>query len=305
MSGAPVTSRPRTREAPTEYFGTAIVRANLEALLQLGPRTARNAGALDATLRFLESALASCGYDTQLISFGEDPGDCNLLAHRAGTDPEAPLLEIGAHYDTVDDCPGADDNGSGVIGLLALARYFSQRQLQRSLRFCFFGAEETGLRGSRAHQDYLTREGRAFGGCIVFEMIGYRSHASHSQETPLRVPLLLWPPRTGDFIASVTNWHSRHLATAYRHAASSAQGPKVFPVRQWGGLLQDATRSDHASYWEAGRPAIMLTDTAEFRNPNYHRPSDTLETVDCSFVGEVAWATAMMAEAMSVAVPTS
>jgi hypothetical protein len=106
----------------------------------------------------------------------------------------------------------------------------------------------------------------------------------------------LWPPRTGDFIASVTNWRSRHLATAYRHAARSTQGPKVFPVRQWGGLLQDATRSDHASYWGAGRAAIMLTDTAEFRNPNYHQPSDTLETVDCSFVGEVAWATAVMAE---------
>ena len=207
------------------------------------------------------------------------------------------MLEIGAHYDTVDDCPGADDNGSGVIGLLALARYFSLRQLRRPLRFCFFGAEETGLRGSHAHQEYLTREGRAFAGCVVFEMIGYRSHASHSQETPLRVPLLLSPPRTGDFIASVTNWRSRHLATAYRHAASSTRGPKVFPVRQWGGLLQDATRSDHASYWGAGRAAIMLTDTAEFRNPNYHRPSDTLETVDCSFVGEVAWATAVMAEA--------
>ena len=145
-SGPAVTSGRRTRKAPAEYFGTAVVRANLQALLQLGPRTARNAGALDATLRFLESALASCGYDTQLVSFGEGPGDCNLLAHRAGTNPEAPLLEIGAHYDTVDDCPGADDNGSGVIGLLALARYFSQRQLQRSLRFCFFGAEETGLR---------------------------------------------------------------------------------------------------------------------------------------------------------------
>lgn len=222
-----MTSGPRTSEAPAEYFGTEVVRANLQALLEFGPRTVRNAGALDATLHFLESTLASCGYDTQLVHFGEKPGDCNLLAQRPGTDPEAPLLEIGAHYDTVDDSPGADDNGSGVIGLLALARYFSLRQLQRSLRFCFFGAEETGLRGSHAHQEYLTREGRAFAGCVVFEMIGYRSHASRSQETPLRVPLLLWPPRTGDFIASVTNWRSRHLATAYRRAASSTRGPSL------------------------------------------------------------------------------
>jgi Zn-dependent M28 family amino/carboxypeptidase len=262
--------------------------------LKLGPRCAKNTGAPDATVQFLEAALASYGYRSEVVRWGSEPGDKNVLAERAGSDPGAPLLEIGAHYDTVDDCPGADDNGSGIVGLLALARYFSQQELRRPLRFCFFGAEETGLRGSEAHQHHLTREGRSFGGCVVFEMIGYRSHVSGSQGTPMRIPLLLWPPRTGDFIASVTNWRSRHLAAAYRRAAGHRVGPKVFPVLQWGRLLQDATRSDHSSYWRAGRSAIMLTDTAEFRNPHYHKPSDTIEIVDFDFLAEVASATAAM-----------
>jgi Zn-dependent M28 family amino/carboxypeptidase len=133
---------------------------------------------------------------------------------------------VGAHYDTVEDCAGADDNGSGLVGVLALARYFSEHDLRRPLRFCFFGAEETGLRGSRAHQGHLTRERRSFYGCVVFEMIGYRSYATGSQSTPLRIPLLLWPPRTGDFIASVTNWRSRDLSAAYRRAARRNRGPK-------------------------------------------------------------------------------
>ena len=289
------------RGPASQNFAAAALKSDLMTLLMPGPRSCEDVGALEATRAFLRTELQSYGYRTELVRFGEEAGDYNLLAERTGSDPQAPLMEIGAHYDTVRNCPGADDNGSGVIGLLALARHFSQRRLRRTVRFCFFGAEETGLRGSDAHQQLLTHEGRPFGGCVVFEMIGCRKREANSQGTPVRIPLLLWPPRTGDFIASVTNWRSRHLASAYRVAAGTVQGLKVFPVRQLGGLLQEAMRSDHASYWRAGRPAIMLTDTAEFRNPHYHRPGDTVETVDFEFIAEVTWATAVMAEDWAVA----
>lgn len=285
-------------------FVAEQLRRTLTMLTSWGPRAPDDRPALEKTVAFLRDVLSSEGYDTHLHRFDTGPGDCNLLAERCGQDPSQPVLEIGAHFDTVPGSPGADDNGSGVVGLLAIARYFARRPLLRGVRFCFFGREETGLMGSKAHQLWLDKEGRPFAGCVVFEMIGCRNRTERSQGSPFRIPFLLWPPKTGDFIALLSNRKSRPLATLFQKARPLGRDSiPVYPITRVGGLLKDAVRSDHASYWRAGRPAIMLTDTANFRNPHYHKPTDTVETIDFEFLSDIARATASMADSWATRPP--
>lgn len=285
----------------SDPFAIDRLSRDLATLLSWGPRSIDDPATLAKTEAFLCEHLTDEGYLPLIHRFDRNPGDCNILAECPGADPAAPVLEIGAHFDTVAGSPGADDNGSGVVGLLAIARHFAQRRFTGGLRFCFFGREETGQVGSGEHQRWLDRHARPVAGCVVFEMIGYRTLAPNSQRSPFRIPLLLWPPRTGDFIAVLTDRRSRRLAKSL-HQALRGQNPVAFyPLTAIGGLLKDAVRSDHAAYWRAGRPAVMLTDTANFRNPHYHRPSDTLETVDFAFLADIAAATAQMAEAWAEA----
>ena len=124
-------------------------------------------------------------------------------------------------------------------------------------------------------------------------MIGYRSYESNSQRTPFRIPLVLWPPRTGDFITVVSDFQSSSIATRFQKAARKyVPTLRVFLVKRIGRLLRDGIRSDHSMYWQAGRRGVMITDTANFRNPNYHLPTDTPDTLDFNFVVQVAQAAA-------------
>jgi len=150
--------------------------------------------------------------------------------------------------------------------------------------------EETTRGGSRSHvARIISRGDEHLAGILVFEMIGYRTYESNSQRTPVRIPLILWPPRTGDFITVVSDFRSSSIAAGFQKAAGKyVPTLRVFLVKRIGRLLRDGIRSDHSMYWEAGRKGVMITDTANFRNPNYHLPSDTPETLDFEFVAQVA-----------------
>jgi acetylornithine deacetylase/succinyl-diaminopimelate desuccinylase-like protein len=115
---------------PSPAFATGLLRRDLESLTACGLRSAGNPAGQRRALDFLQSALADSGYVTRLEQFGPAVGDCNLLAECPSAEPAAPMFEIGAHFDTVGETPGADDNGSGVVGLLALARHFARRGLR-------------------------------------------------------------------------------------------------------------------------------------------------------------------------------
>lgn len=199
-----------------------------------------------------------------------------------------PLL-IGAHYDTVSGSPGADDNASGLVVLLEVASRLSAQPLARPVWLVAFCLEEQDRLGSQAFASRLKAEGRELAGAIILECVGFARSEAGTQQIPPDVPIAV--PTQGDFLAIVGNEASRSLVLkleqeAQRHAAQLKPLSLVVPGR--GEAMPHTRRSDHASFWDAGYPAVLLTDTANFRNPHYHRETDTVDTLDLEFLSNVA-----------------
>ena len=202
--------------------------------------------------------------------------------------PRGPLTLIGAHYDSVPFCPGADDNASAVAVMLEAARHHAESGADVGL--VAFNAEEHGLRGSSELVADWLAAAPPIAGVHVLEMVGFASHEVGSQRSPIALPGL---PRVGDFIGVIANQRSRSLRRRIVRAArrASTPTPPLVSLQTWLGaerLVPDLFRSDHAPFWHAGIPAVMWTDTAEFRNPHYHRPTDTPDTLDYDFMAGVA-----------------
>jgi Zn-dependent M28 family amino/carboxypeptidase len=238
----------------------------------------------------------------------------NLVARLPGVTRPGELVVVGAHHDTVPGSPGADDNGSGLAGLLELARLLGSGRWEATIELVAFDFEETGFAGSRAYVDALRPAGPAeLLGVFILEMIGYRSDAPGSQSIP---PGARWlfpkqvaevgrRGRRGDFIVALAN---RRAAALLRHfAATAAQAAPDLPVFPLPvprfAPLPDLYLSDHVPFWRAGLPAVMLTDTAYLRNPHYHLASDRPGTLDPAFWGRVVAAT--LAAVATLARPTS
>ena len=281
------------------------IREHVEALAAIGPRPGRDRAAHDATVAYVVRTLAACGVASECEVFDRRriegpmpdlPDDADALRTNvlvASSTDALPILEIGAHHDTVPGSPGADDNASAVAGLLEIARVTKDAPLARGLRFLFLADEEFGFCGSRHHVKRVTAGERGdVRGFVSLEMIGYTSNEPDSQRTPVRVPLVVDPPRTGDFLAIVGRFGSVWLGRLIERAAAAyVPELRTYSMKRLGGFLGDAARSDHSPYWDAGLPAVMLTDTADFRNPHYHRPSDLPATLDYEFAAGVTRAT--------------
>jgi len=211
----------------------------------------------------------------------------------------APLL-IGAHYDTVPGSPGADDNASGLVVLLELADLLRKVPLARPLWLAAFNLEEEGLVGSRAFAGELRRAKQPFGGAIILECVGYARHEDGSQRQPPGIPIAV--PTVGNFLGVVGNESSRGLVDAMGRSAKS-RAPALDTVSMIvpgrGERLPDTRRSDHAAFWDEGFQAVMLTDTANFRNPHYHQPTDGIETLNLDFIERVTDAVSAMVQSVS------
>jgi hypothetical protein len=220
-----------------------------------------------------------------------------------GLYPDERVIVI-AHYDTVAASPGADDNASGVAVLLELATVLQALRFERTLQLVAVNLEETeqddglgprSLRGSRALAEHARANAWNIAGVVVLESVAYAGESIPQQMPPgLSIEL----PRSGDFIALVGNEDSIRLVNAFsqaieRHRIPLPCVPLVVPGQ--GHALPDTRRSDHAPFWDNGYQAIMLTDTANFRNPHYHQPSDTLETLNLPFAANVCRAVAGLA----------
>jgi Zn-dependent M28 family amino/carboxypeptidase len=206
-----------------------------------------------------------------------------------GQGEELPPLLIGAHYDTVSGSPGADDNASGLVVLLEVASRLRSRPLARPVWLVAFCLEEQDRLGSQAFASRLEAEHRELAGAIILECVGFARSEAGTQQIPPGVPIAV--PTQGDFLAIVGNEASRSLVIqleqeAQRHAAQLKPLSLVVPGR--GEAMPHTRRSDHASFWDAGYPAVMLTDTANFRNPHYHRETDTVDTLNLEFLFNVA-----------------
>ncbi len=269
------------------------LRKHVEILAALGPRSSQHPEALQHTLAYIRTTLSDYTIDVHeeaLTASGNTAGGpmVNLLAVFPGDLADRTVMEFGAHYDTVAITPGADDNASGIAALLEIARVLSGLPNRRTIRLVFFAQEENGLEGSIQHVRNLARRNEELAGAVILEMVGYTNSEPGSQASPARIPLLFWPPDTGDFVAVVGNFRSGSLGNHFETAASRyVPELPLFSANRLGGLFKDALRGDHKPYWDHNYKAIMLTDTADFRNPHYHRPTDTPETLDYEFLSAI------------------
>lgn len=240
----------------------------------------------------------------------------NLVATLPGTAPAAPSVVVGAHLDSVQGSPGADDNASGVAVLLETARVLAELDERAAVTMIVFDLEELGLIGSRVAARRLVRT-RPVRGMICLESVGYYATTPGSQRLPGAMALAFpeaaravrQRQHRGDF-ATVIHRKSSAAAAAAWSAAAAAADPALPSVtlrdpRPDGRLgaaigllipvLNHLGRSDHASFWNRSVPSVMITDTANFRNEHYHRPSDHPDTVDSHRMAAVTTATAATA----------
>jgi Zn-dependent M28 family amino/carboxypeptidase len=214
-------------------------------------------------------------------------GACrNIVALPPGS-PDRPMVLVGAHYDSVPGTPGADDNASGVAGLLACAKMIARAGDETGVCFVAFNREEDGLIGSSEFvEEGIDDLNLNIAEAHILEMIGYSCHDRESQVVPRGLPIRI--PRVGNFLGLVGNRDSSRLVKKLlKQAKSYSPDFDVVGLSVYLGLekyVPPLWRSDHAAFWKARIPVVMWTDTAEFRNPNYHSLSDTPETLDYQFV---------------------
>lgn len=296
-----------------------------------GPRNRLHAAeAMERTDRMLLECFREAGWEAELRPFEERDvwayvdhddfmrrvhherlADANVVARKEGESSDA--LVVVAHHDTVRDTPGADDNGAGVVALLELARVLAPERLRWTVVLAAVDMEELGLFGSHRLVRELSAE-RPILGALVYETMAYTDPSPGAQLLPPglgavyvgQVRRIKGRGSRGDFTALIYQAGGRELVIGFGEALQQVAGrdaavllrePTDLPLL--GGVLRrtvpfvrNFSRSDHVAFWEAGIPAIWITDTANFRNPNYHRPSDTPETIDLDRLSAIVAASA-------------
>jgi aminopeptidase YwaD len=211
----------------------------------------------------------------------------NIVAEKEGSLSPDNVLIIGAHYDTVPGSPGADDNASAVAVLLEMARHLPAEVLASSVRLIAFALEEYGYVGSTYHARKAHQSREKIIGMISLEMVGF---TGPNQNYPPYIDAKYYPA-VGDFIAIIGDTKSQGLLKrVQRVLKTSIPGlpAELLEVPENGGEMEISRLSDHSPFWDHGYPALMVTDTAFLRNPNYHLSTDTLETLDFEFMRKVA-----------------
>jgi Zn-dependent M28 family amino/carboxypeptidase len=232
---------------------------------------------------------------TPALPISDRPQDMNIIAEIPGTTNPDEIIVLGAHYDTELNTPGADDNASGVAVMIELARRFANNPQPRTLRFIAFTNEENSNsreaagKGQSNGMGSLTTalaskmKGENIIAMLSLEMLGYYSDEPNSQNYPfppqMGEQLGMTLPTTGNYIGIVGRFADRPLITQLAESMSEA-GTIPVVAAPLPPMVTAIYRSDHANYWMQGYPAVMITDTSEYRNPHYHKPSDTIETLD-------------------------
>lgn len=280
--------------AADQSAGTDLVsalRVHVQVLAgEIGERNVFRPAALTAAGGYIGTVLESAGYRVRAQEYTVGGISCaNLEAERVGLHRPEAILLIGAHYDTVRGSPGADDNASGVAGLLELARLFAAHEPELTLRFVAFVNEETPFffwkeMGSLVYARAARRRGDRIRCMVSLEMLGCYDETPGSQRYP---PLLhFFYPARGDFIAFVGNPTSRR---PLRQAARAFRAHSDFPLEYLiaPAFVPGVALSDHLSFWRCGYRAFMVTDTAFFRYRHYHRATDTPERLDYERMAQV------------------
>jgi Zn-dependent M28 family amino/carboxypeptidase len=268
----------------------ARLRRHVVALAQSPrtPTTPEHRAAAD----YIRTGLERAGFTVREDRTSEDDAlPCvNLLTDPLPSRPELPLFIVGAHYDTGTETSGADDNASAVAALLELAaaiRPALDSAPACRLQLAAYDLEEYGMIGSLIHAGRLKRAGERVCGMISLEMLGYTDARPGSQQIP--EPIRHLYPDVGDFIGVCGTDDALGLIQTVAEGMKTVPGLPVecLAVPERGLTLIAVRLSDHSSFWDAGYPALMVTDTSFYRNPHYHKPSDTPDTLDYPFLAKV------------------
>ncbi len=236
---------------------------------------------LQKSAEFIEREFKDLGYETEVLAYKiNNQVFKNIIAYRADR-RGADTIIVGAHYDTCSN-PGADDNASGVAGLIELASQLKNEELNSTVKFIAFVNEEPPFfmsqdMGSSVYARRAKKQGEDIRGAIILESIGYYREDRNSQEYP--PPLGIFYPNRGNFITMVSNFPSAHILKVLSRAFKKASS---FPLECFTGptFVPGVSFSDNWSFWQEGYPAIMVTDTAFLRNPNYHSQGDSYKSLD-------------------------
>ena len=245
----------------------------------------------------IEQAFWDYGLTTyrQQFPYASTTGE-NIIGTLAGVTQDEIIWIIDGHYDSVNNAPGADDNGSATAAMMEAARILSQYRFHKSIRFIGFDLEEAGLRGSLYYVDHLSTA-ETIEGVLNMEMIAYYTEEPNTQSLPTGFELLFPEAYAaveadefrGNFITNTAITSFTSLSESFHNAAAQyVPGLRVIDVTAPDALVPpDLLRSDHAPFWQAGIPALMLTDGANFRNPYYHTPNDTIGSLNFTFMQQV------------------
>ncbi len=269
----------------TQETRQTALYGHVEALsVGIGSRSVYEYERLNAARDYILNSLQAMGYQPELQTYlYEERPYSNVIVTLPGGERFDEVVLFGAHYDTYAGTPGADDNASAVAVLLELCRRVKDEKPGRTLKMVFFTLEEppvfrSEFMGSAVYAERARKAGEDIVAMVCLEMVGYYSEERGGQAFPLPFMSLIYPA-TPNFIAVVGNLASRNLV---KKAAAS--------LRREGGIgvetlctvrfFPGVDFSDHRSFWKQGYPAVMITDTAFFRNPNYHSETDTIDTLD-------------------------
>lgn len=272
----PLTDEQRSLEQELRFYVRQLAG-------RIGERNLLRYQQLVAATEYISATLTSSGYEVRRQSYQVAGWTCdNLEAEMRGTDRPDDILLVGAHYDSVQGSPGANDNATGVAATLALARLLAKTRLSCTVRFVTFANEEppyfqSDQMGSRLYARRCRMNGEQIRLMLSLETIGYYSDEPGSQAYPF--PFGFFYPSTGNFIAFVSNmenarWVKQLLAAFRRHAQFPSEGGALW---EW---IPGVAWSDHWAFWQEGYPAVMVTDTAPNRYPHYHTAADTPDKVD-------------------------
>jgi hypothetical protein len=294
-TGCALVTQPLVRSIPSEparVDAAALEQHVRELAVNLHPRSFENFANIERAGDYILAAFIATGAETEVQKFAVQGSLYRNLIVRFGP-REGPVLVIGAHYDANGGTPGADDNASGVAGLLELARLLGANPPPQPVELVAYTLEEppyfrSASMGSFQHAQALVNSGRRLRLMMSLEMIGYFRDEPDSQQFPVPGLELLYPD-SGNFIAIVGRFGD---FGATRRVKALFRGATDLPVESMNApaKVPGVDFSDHVNYWHFELPAVMVTDTAFLRNPHYHQASDTPETLDYPRMAKVVQA---------------
>jgi hypothetical protein len=257
----------------------------------IGSRSLYEYDKIEDTKRYIVSCLKTFGYIPTLQNYDyEGKTFSNIIVSIPGVQYPDEAVIVGAHYDSVYGTPGADDNASAVAVLLEMCRALKSVSPGRTLKLIFFFLEEppvfrTEHMGSYVYAKEAKARNENITAMICLEMVGYYSDKKDGQTFPLPLMSMMYST-TPDFIAVVGNLKSRTLVEKVKNSIVKACGIPVETLTSVS-FVPGVDLSDHRSFWKMGYPAVMITDTAFYRNPNYHTENDTIDTLDFNTMADL------------------